>query len=328
MMKTAADTPLISVLVPVHNAEKWLGECVDSILAQTYPHFELVLVEDGSTDGCPALCDSYAAKDSRIRVIHRSNGGISAGRNTAAGAARGEYIAWVDADDRVDPAYLETLLTLCRRYDAPLSACNHFIWRPEKSEPCFSVKEAERLMTAEECCENVLYHGVPDVSVWGKLYHRSVMERVAYPDGLLYEDTWAIADALLAAGRMAYTPVPLYHYRIRPDSISRDVYSPAKLDFLTAADRLCERILTAYPAMEAGAVRRRTHAALSVRRYFVNCPPELRPRRDELEKTVRQNAWSVLRNPRAPKRDKIAILAVLCGPRFYDLFWKTYSRNR
>jgi glycosyltransferase involved in cell wall biosynthesis len=327
MTKTYADTPLISVLVPLHNAEKWLEECVDSVLAQTYPHFELVLVDDGSTDGSPALCDAFAERDSRIRVIHRSNGGISAGRNTAAGEARGEYIAWVDADDRVCPAYLETLLGLCRRFDAPLSACNHYIWRENGLESCFPAED-DRLLTDEECCENVLYHGVPDVSVWGKLYHRSVMEHVAYPEGLLYEDTWAIADALLAAGRMAYTPAPLYFYRIRPDSISRDVYSPAKLDFLTAADRLCERILSAYPRMEAGAVRRRTHAALSVRRYFVDCPPELRPRRDELEKTVRQNAWRVLTNRRAPLRDKIAVLAVLGGPRLYDLFWKTYSRNR
>ena len=183
-------------------------------------------------------------------------------------------------------------------------------------------------MSAEECFGNVLYHSVPDVSAWGKLYHRSVMERVVYPEGMRYEDTYVFADVLETSGKLAYTPKPLYFYRVRPATICWDSYTPSQMEFLPAVDRLCERVLQMFPVMKAGTIRRRMHAALSIRRYFVNCPPEIRSQRDALEKIVRHNAWSIMKNRRAPVRDKIAVLAVLCGPWVYDLLWKIYSRSR
>lgn len=329
MMKTAADTPLISVLVPVYNMERYLKKCVDSILKQIYPHFEIVLVDDGSTDASPRMCDEYAQIDKRVRVIHQPNGGISCARNAGLHQAKGEYIAVVDADDWVEPDYLLTLLSLCRRYGTDLSACNHLICRENgKTELRFSEDSPEKVLTCEDCCRNILYHGIPDVSVWGKLYHSSVLKAVCYPEGMVYEDTFTIAETIAASGKIAFTASPLYHYRIRNDSISRDSFHPSKLDYLAAVDKMCDDILSMYPEMKKGTIRRRTHAALSVRRYFVDCDRALFNQRQLMEEIVRKNAISVLSDIRAPLRDKLAICAILCGSRVYDAFWKFYARKR
>ena len=112
--------PLISVIVPVYNVEKYLGKCVDSILAQTYENLEIILVEDGTKDNSGAICDAYAAKDSRIRVIHKENGGLSSARNAGMDIARGEYFGFVDSDDWIEPKMYETLLNLAEKYHADL----------------------------------------------------------------------------------------------------------------------------------------------------------------------------------------------------------------
>lgn len=328
MKQNDKERPLISVIVPIHNMENYLSKCVASVMAQTYQHFELILVDDGSTDASGALCDGYAAQDARVRVIHRENGGISAARNAGLDAAQGEYLAQIDSDDWVSPTYLETLLSLCLRNNVPLSACNHYIVGETGHSLRFSIKMADRemVLSAEDGCRNVLYHGIPDVSGWGKLYHRSVYEKIRYPQGQIYEDTHTIADVLLAAKRFAFTPQPLYYYRIRKDSISRDVFKPAKMDFLRAVDHMTSVIVAAYPQMEAGIRRRRMHAALSTRRYFVDCSEDMLPLRKEVETIVRQDACSVLLDGRAALRDKIGVLCMLCGAPVYDIFWKIYCR--
>lgn len=319
--------PLISVIVPVYQMESYLAECVDSILAQSYPHFQLLLIDDGSTDRSGAMCDEYAARDSRIQVIHQPNKGLSGARNTGLAHAGGEYIAHIDADDSVEKDYLETLLELCLRHGVSISCCNHLICHEGgRQKTRFPAEGEEKLLTRQEACEGVLYHGIPDVSTWGKLMHRSVCEGLTYPEGRVYEDSARIAETLLRTDRIAFTPRPLYRYRIRRDSISRAVFNESKMDFITAVEHMTGLLETAYPELAPGCLRRRTHALLSVRRYFVDCPNELKPRRRELEAAVRKDGPSVLKDPKAPIRDKIAILAVLCGPWVYDALWKLLSR--
>jgi len=321
------DSPLISVIVPVYQMEAYLADCVDTILAQTYRCFELWLIDDGSVDNGAALCDAYAKRDERVHVIHQPNHGLSAARNTGIEHAKGEYIAHIDADDTIFPTYLETLLSLCQKYQVRLAACNHLIaWENGKNTPCFETGEKERKISCREACNGLLYHGVPDVSTWGKLFHRSLFDKSRYPEGRFYEDTAVIAELVLAAGEMAYTPQPLYRYRIRQDSISRAVFSLSKMDFIWAVDCLTDRVLKAYPEMTDGALRRKVHAALSVRRYFVDCKAELIEQRNMLEAYIRKNGRAVLKDRKAPVRDKIAIAAVCTGSCWYDLLWKALQR--
>ncbi len=321
------DSNLISVIVPVYQMENYLEECVSSILAQTHTRFQLLLIDDGSRDGSPALCDAYAARDARVEVIHQQNKGLSGARNTGLDHARGEYIAHIDADDSVEPDYLETLLRLCRTHQVKMACCNHLICPEDgRQKHRFAPECGGLLLSPQQAYEGLLYHHVPDVSTWGKLFHRSVFDGLRYPEGRVYEDSARIAETIAAAGRLAYTPRALYRYRIREDSISRAVFNESKMDFIHAVEHMTGQIEQAFPELAAGCHRRRIHALLSVRRYFVDCTPSLRERRNALEAAVRKGGMPVLRDPKAPLRDKIAILCLYGGSRFYDLLWKVLQR--
>ena len=119
------DNPLISVVIPIYKVEKYLCECVDSVINQTYTNLEIILVDDGSPDNCPAICDDYASKDSRIKVIHKENGGQSSARNAGIKIAKGEYISFIDSDDYVSPVYIEQLYSTLKRSGAGLSCCTY-----------------------------------------------------------------------------------------------------------------------------------------------------------------------------------------------------------
>jgi len=129
--------PLISLIVPVYNMLGLLEKCMEGVLAQTYPRLEIILVDDGATDGSGALCDAYAERDSRVTAVHRENGGLSAAKNTGLSHASGEYVTFVDADDRIEPDYTQTLYELCARHQVPLAACNHHIIYPNQRSTRF-----------------------------------------------------------------------------------------------------------------------------------------------------------------------------------------------
>lgn len=317
-----AETKDLSVLIPVYNAAPWLDACLQSVQAQTVQPREVILVNDGSADESAALCEAWAERWPAVKVIHQPNKGVSAARNAALEAATGRWLMPLDADDWLEPSCIETLLTLLIRERTPMAACNHWIEYQHSRKPCFDTAKLTNVMTAEQALDSLLYHRVPDVSCWGKLYCREVFKELRYPEGRLYEDTWLIAPVLMAAGSMAYTSVPLYHYRIRPDSISRAAWGREKLDLLEAVKHLTELVRAAYPQLEAGCIRREAHAAMSVRRYFVDCSDPLKPQRDELEQLALRCMPQVMRDPRAPLRDKLALTALRCGPWAYDLLWK------
>ena len=132
------EKPLLSIIVPVYKVENYLQKCIDSILAQTFTDFELILVEDGSPDGCPALCDAAAAKDARIRVLHQKNGGLSAARNAGLDVARGEWIGFVDSDDYIAPEMYETLYKAVQSTGADLALCD-YAEVDEAGAPCQSM---------------------------------------------------------------------------------------------------------------------------------------------------------------------------------------------
>ncbi|NLI55330.1 MAG: glycosyltransferase family 2 protein [Clostridiales bacterium] len=319
---------LVSVIVPIYGAESYLPRCLDSILAQSYGRFELILIEDGSPAGCPRICDAYAAADARVRVFHQPNAGVSAARNAGLNVAAGEYIAFVDADDWVEPEYLNYLLGLLRQVDAPLAACNHFVHADGRDIVKFSAKYKTRRMLKREAFESILYHLPPDVSPWGKLYHRSLFEQLRYPEGRIFEDTFLIADLLEAANRIVYGATPQYHYRFLANTISKGAFSPQKWDYVDAVEHMTSVVLTSFPELKQGCERRQAHAALSVRRLLVGAGANAAGDRARCEAIIRKNARSVLFNRRVPFRDKAAILLLLAGPRVFDAVWSIYGKLR
>jgi glycosyltransferase involved in cell wall biosynthesis len=320
--------PLISVIVPVYNGAAYVSKCLDSILMQTYPAFEVVLINDGSTDQTPAICSAYACKESRIRYITQENHGLAAARNIGVQASEGDYICFADADDWVEPTYLSYLYELLLTSHCLISACNHWICRGSALKPRFPVSDSQRVLTPQEAFRHILYDHCPDVSAWGKLYTKSVLREIRYPESRLFEDTYRIAEIILAGGGLAYGSKPQYFYRIRRESLSRGGFSQSKLDYLSAVDHMTEVMAAHCEGLEKGIARRKMHALLSVRRSFVGCGGAETEIRDMLERRIRDGAALTLRDMRSPLRDKAGVLSVLMGAGVYDAMWKAYEGIR
>ena len=213
--------PLISVIVPVFNVEKYRGKCVDSILAQTYENLEIILVEDGTRDGCGAICDAYAAKDPRVRVIHKENGGLSSARNAGMDIARGEYFGFVDSDDWIEPEPYETLLNLAEKYNADLvSGSRYDVAEPTGERTLGLHHEKEECISAMEMLGRVFVWDGCDSAAWDKLYRRHLFADIRYPLGMYSEDIAIFYKLMEKANRVALCPKPLYNYLHRENSIT------------------------------------------------------------------------------------------------------------
>ena len=213
-------SPEISIIVPVYKVEKYLNECIDSILAQTFTDFELILVDDGSPDNCPALCDAAAEKDSRVRVIHKQNGGVSTARNAGLAAAQGNWIGFVDPDDMIDSTFCEKMLYAAVQAGAEMSVCN--ILRIEEDKTLNSYQERclkNEVLPREEIAHRIQL--LPFRMVMTRLCRREVFEGVRFPEGKNYEDAFTTPDVLEHVTKAACVAEPLYQYRLRPGSIMR-----------------------------------------------------------------------------------------------------------
>lgn len=212
-------TDLISVIVPVFKVENYLNRCVDSILNQTYTNFELILVDDGSPDRCGQICDDYANKDSRVKVIHKENGGLSDARNAGIDIAVGEYYTFVDSDDWAHTDYLSILYYLLKDTSADISVCSYIRTDNEKVKCDLNntqIYELTNLEALEFLC-NSFYRQM--VTAWGKLYHKSLFSDIRFPVGKIHEDEFITYKLLYKAKKIALTTKQLLYYWQRPDSI-------------------------------------------------------------------------------------------------------------
>ena len=228
--------PQISVIVPVYKVEKYLHECVDSILSQTFRGFELILVDDGSPDNCGAICDEYAGKDARIRVIHQENQGLSGARNSGIDVARGEYITFIDSDDLVDERYLEILMEAAKD-GTDIAICRHREFSDGDILSEWGEEYASQAFDAENALIR-LYNGsslVP-VNAWGKLFRRELIGESRFPLRRLHEDQAFTPYILYRAKKIVSCDATLYHYRVNPASITRNTFSLRRYDDLWAVE--------------------------------------------------------------------------------------------
>lgn len=222
--------PEISVIVPVYKVEAYLARCVDSIIAQTFVDFELILVDDGSPDSCGAICDAYAARDNRIRIIHQPNAGLSAARNAGIELALkspSKYISFVDSDDYVAPLYLETLLAGVKT-GARVSCCTFVRVPPEPAGDDNAVCGFS-LLTPRDY---YLQRNLCPMIAWAKLYDKSLFADIRYPAGRIHEDEWITYRILFACEKIAFSPAPLYRYFQRADSIMGKGFTAERLSVI------------------------------------------------------------------------------------------------
>lgn len=239
-----SEEALISVIVPVYNAGHYLRKCLDTIRNQTYPHIEIICVDDHSTDSSGALCDEYAAMDSRIRVIHKKeNGGLSEARNTGMWLAKGEYLAFIDSDDWVDRRFLECLYDSMIRYDGDIAQCGYVSITDEAFAVKQSVgKETVSVISGKEALRKLYsvpeeYASVLYTIVCNKLYKKSILSGLRFPKGRMYEDQFFTYRCFDRADRVSVRTEKLYYYRQSSGSLTRSAYHIRFQDSLIAHSR-------------------------------------------------------------------------------------------
>lgn len=230
---------LISVITPVYNVEKYLCRCVDSIINQTYKNLEIILVDDGSTDNSGKICDEYAVKDLRIKVIHKENGGAAASRNCGLDVAKGKYIAFVDSDDYVEERFVESLHTLITDSNADIAQCSY----------CETYSDSANFLTSgtdvcikscQEMIDDLYCDGERHIAtavLWTKIYKREIFDELRLPEGIMYEDEAIMPQILYSADRIAVSENDkLYAYFMSENSVMRTAFSEKKLDYITALE--------------------------------------------------------------------------------------------
>ena len=252
--------PEISVIVPVYRVEKYLNDCIDSILAQTFADFELILVDDGTPDSCPALCDAAAARDSRIRVIHQKNRGLSGARNAGLDIARGRWAAFVDSDDMLLPQALEKAHSTAEKTGADVVLYG-FAFTDENGKVYegWDTTQYDEVIPQQEIY-NRLVIGMYQ-SMCNKLFRRELFDGLRLPEGKKFEDTYTAPRIYERVQKMASIPESLYQYRQVPESIMHSSYSVKTLDRVEAcyqmflgmyrhnAETLCEAYRTVLTAL-------------------------------------------------------------------------------
>ena len=240
---------LISVIVPVYKVETYLDRCLESIVNQTYQNLEIVLVDDGSPDKCPIMCDNWAKQDSRIKVIHKKNGGLSDARNAGMKIAEGKYISFVDSDDLIDYRYIECLYNALIATDADLAACDVEEFKDEKQLTLQEKKYVKPVIaTAEQALSQLIKGRGFRAVAWNKLYSREILRNEKFEYGRLHEDEFFTYRIIDKCESLAYVNLPLYKYRQREGSIMK-VKSNRQLDALDAGYQRLLFLEKKYPAL-------------------------------------------------------------------------------
>ncbi len=306
------EMPLVSVIVPVYKVEPYLHRCVDSIHIQTYTNLEIILVDDGSPDNCGTICNEYARKDKRIKVVHKENGGLSDARNVAIDIAFGEYITFVDSDDYIAPDYVETLYRLVEKYQCKIGVAwlraFHEGYEIDTKQPSYFEKVFDRM----EGIEKMFYQELFDTAAWCKIYHRSLFETgIRYPFGLLYEDLPTTYLLFLQADKIAFCNRIIYNYLLRANSIEGQPFKAHKLD---SALKILEMIRSHSDELQPIEKAVRCRLLSFCLHILLEMPAGYPDKRKQiLVNYVRRNRWKVLMDNRARKKARIGALVSYLG---------------
>lgn len=221
---------IVSIIVPVYKVERYLRTCLDSILSQTYSYWELILVDDGSPDSCPHICDEYSTHDSRIIVLHKPNGGQSSARNLALDyPLKGTFITFLDSDDFWHPSYLEEMMRLQKICNADLVQCS-YITGKDNLFPDIKINEKYVILNNHE----VFLKEKANIILWGKVYRRSLFDDIRMPIGLYNEDDWTAWKLYYRSNTIVVSPAPLYYYTQNPSSTMAKLVKKPDLRYIDA----------------------------------------------------------------------------------------------
>lgn len=314
---------MISVIVPVYKVEKYLAICIESIMKQTYKDFELILVDDGSPDKCPQLCDKYAEKYSNIMVLHKTNGGLSEARNYGVAFAKGEYITFVDSDDYVSNDYLENLISLLDRYNAEIAVTGISVCYEGKKKLKIEQTYHEYCFNGVHALENMLYQKYLDSSACAMLVPINVVRKFPFPKGKYHEDEYTTYKYYLSVKKVAVSTKSQYFYVQRKDSIMHSL-GQSNLDELDASDNYVNYCKNVCPQLISAAKSKKFSNYCQIllkTKSLEYCNPDIYKQIINYLYTEKKH---ILLDKRARIKNRVAALSLFFGLPFFKLINRIY----
>ena len=313
--------PEISLIIPVYNAEKYLPDCLNSLLAQGYEDFELILVNDGSPDNSWQIMQEYSQKDNRVRIFQKENGGVSSARNFGLEQARGEYIGFVDADDLVVPQYLEWMHQTVRDADAKIVVCDYTkCTERECSLQLPEICPKGKVVLLEDCT----YGGMHGVSrqCWGALYQRSLLQGIRFSEELsIGEDTLFFLEAFLRAGKYVRLESSLYFYIQTENSAYRADFTPRKYTEIEAWKKILKKTKAVPGPLHASAERILLYSCCQIYYEMLNSHYQDKALSGKIVDDVRQHQKAVFAMQTSPRwmlQNKAKLLSMLYLPAWFN----------
>lgn len=327
------NSPLVSVIVPVYNVEKYLREAVESVIHQTYKNLEIFLVDDGSTDNSGAICDDYCTLDDRIKVIHKPNGGLSSARNAAMGIMRGEFVFFLDSDDVASATAIDTYVKLCIAHNADVAMGNLYEFYND-FQACPNAYSEEIICYSKfDALKSMFMNDKLRHCAAGPLFKTFLWKDIRFPEGKLYEDHATVFYVVSQANKVVYYNGTMYYYRVRSNSITRSPVTEKDLELLDINDEVATAMSESYPDLKPYILRMTMEIYLKLycRIIYVKFDA-FEEAQARIRRKVLENCVPFIRSGLAEKNDFIKLAAFIMGKLpFYLVYrtsdWVQYAKN-
>lgn len=318
----------LSIIVPVYNVEQYLNDCVDSILKQEFSDFELILIDDGSTDASSKICDEYVQRDKRVKAIHQQNAGMSVARNVGLSVATGDLIGFVDADDYIAQDMYTVLISNLESYDADISICGMAEVRRGALTDKNVVRKVQ-VLTPEKTLELILRAKVISVNVQNRVYRSELFENVTFPVGKIAEDAAVLLDNLQKANKVVFDPTEKYFYNRHVGSATTRPFATVDMTSIDVWKSNAIRIHQEYPSLARLANMRVCSAYFYVFDKIVQSPNwQSIPERREVVRFIRKNVGFILHEEEFTRSRKLSVVALLVSQRLYRYLVHVQKKNK
>lgn len=314
---------LISIVVPVYKVEKYLEKCLYSIINQTYKNVEIILIDDGSPDNCGKICDKYAQKDRRIKVIHKENRGVSSARNEGINISTGKYLTFIDSDDWVDENYIYSLYNQCVENDADISVCNIEDFDENTQEIIHNFEETECNLKQEDFCKELMLERYFPSVVWGKMYKKELFQEIRFNENTKIAEDLEIIFKLIKKSKKANinTHKYLYHYTIRNESVMSGKYNEDFEKEIQITQKILNEVENVYPNILDDAIQRYVRINL-INVIRILKTKDIKNKEDKIQK-VRKNIkpyiFKFLTKKLVRRNDKIKLILFTISPNLLEV---------
>lgn len=314
---------LISVVIPIYNVEKYLERCIDSVINQTYQNLEIILINDGSPDGCATICEKYEVNDKRVKIIKQKNKGLAETRNIGINHSTAEYLIFIDSDDYINKDMIKTLYENLITHKGDISSCGHYqIYNNNIEKNTHNSVIIE--LTSEEALKSFLYTHIVDVVTWNKLYKKELFKDIRFPKGKLYEDHYTIYKILDKADKIIYNSTPLYYYCKRDTSIGGCSFNKRLFELEDALVEECGFIIQKYPSIEKEvSIARITWLLVIYNKMILSNHSDILFTK-KIEQLISQHLYSIIRSKELYITNKLQILIFAFNKRLYKFVYKKY----